>query len=204
MDSLFQAAHQAQASARLAADLESRAIAPYLAIVTNNDDPQGQRRLRASDPVMPGLETYWLRRLVVAPRLDSPVPDVGSTVLVLSVDGDPVNGWWMECMNDTNPPLKKSDPLQDLHSDVRGEQVERVGKDLSISVGESLTLRNDAGASITLAASGNVIIEDSSGNKMTLAGGITFSTGSLQVGGKQIATVGAPDTRNDILTDRGW
>ena len=204
MESMFAAMHQAQQSAQFAGDQEGRANAPYLAVVTNTDDPLGQRRIKATDPIMPGLETHWLRRLTPRPGLDEPLPRAGSTVLVFSIDGDPINGWWMAAINDTNPPLQKPDPVADMHSIVAGEQSDRIEQDLTVSVGKSLTLINDAGASITLAASGDVIIKDAAGNQISLAGGISFATGSLSVAGSQISTIGALDNAGDVLSTKGW
>ena len=202
-NSLFQSVQQASIAAQLAADNEGRANHPYHASVSNNEDPLKQRRIKVVDPLT-ALETTWLRRLVPCKSTDDPLPTIGSTVLVLSIDGLVTNGWYLECLNDTNPPLDKIDPQNDAYRVVAGAQNERTDRERVISVGESLTLQNDAGASIELAANGNVVITDSVGNSMTLAGGISFSTSSLRVDNKEIATVGAPDTGGDTLTDRGW
>lgn len=201
---LFKSLNLAMAGAKHGLDLEGRAYMPYLAIVTANDDPQNRRRIKASDPAAPSLETDWLRRLQHHPSIDPPLPKIGQTVLVLSIDGDPLNGWYLLCCNDTNPVLPKANPQDDLHEVVVGDKDERTDGDRIINVGQSLTLKNDAGASITLAASGNVVITDAAGNSINLASGITFGTSSLVVGGKQIATVGALDSRSDTIVQKGW
>lgn len=177
---------------------------PYLAVVTNNVDPQNRRRIKASDPAAPGLETDWLRRLLPYPQTDPPLPAIGSTVIVFSIDGDPVNGWYLQCVNDTNPVLGKSDAIADSHTVIPGDVDERTDGHRVINVGKSLTLKNDAGASIELAASGDVVISDAGGNTITLAAAITFDTASLVVGGKQIATVDALDNNLDYLVTKGW
>ncbi|MDZ7922499.1 MAG: phage baseplate assembly protein V [Marinagarivorans sp.] len=181
-----------------------RSIAPYLAVVTRNDDPAKLRRLRATAPTAPGIETDWLRRINTQPSHDAPLPKIGQTILVFSVEGDPLNGWWMLCSNAPNPPLPKANPQLDLQSIVEGEQVERTDGDRTVNVGASLILKNDAGASITLAANGSIIIEDAGGNRLSLDGTIAFATASLSIAGKQIATVGAVDSDGEALVSKGW
>lgn len=200
----FKTLHQANQAASEGLDLKGRAFMPYLAVVTNNDDPTKARRVKAAAPTSPGTETHWLRRLSTHPNLDPPLPKIGQTILVMSIDGDPLNGWWMICVNAPNPPHDKPDPQLDFSAVTEGRQDERTDGDRVINVGQSLTLRNDAGASITLADNGNVIITDGSGNSINLAGAIAFSTSSLSVGGKQITTLGAVDTGGDSLATKGW
>jgi hypothetical protein len=204
---LFKTIYQAQAGARHGIDLEGRAYMPYLAVVTDNKDPQNRRRIKASDPAAPGLETDWIRRLLPYPQVDPPLPVIGSTVIVFSIDGDPLNGWYLECVNDTNPVLPKGDPIADFHNVIPGDTDERTDGDRTINVGKSLTLKNDAGASIELAASGDIVLTDSAGNSITLSGGISgisFNTDSLQVGSKEIATVDAVDSAGHALVNKGW
>lgn len=184
MSPIFDALFKSVTSAPLALDLSQRAIAPYLAIVTRHGD---DRLIKVSSPTVPELETHWLRRLVIFPGFDPPLPPVGSTVVVFSIDGDPLNGWYVQCVNATNPPLDKGDQALDLASLVRGDQTETTEKNRTITVEGTLTLRTSGGASVTL-----------SGNS------ITFSCGSASIQGAQIATVGAVDSRSDTLNTRGW
>jgi len=212
LDSFFDAVAQASKSGQQAADLETRNIAPVLGVVSNNNDPAGRRRVKVIDPLSPNVESDWLRRIVDRPGYDPPMPAINSTVLFVSVDGDFLNSWYLPIINDTNPPLGKSSAINDLFDEVAGDrnlttaghQDERTGKDRIVSVGKTLTLKNDAGASITLSESGDILIADAAGNQISLAGSIAFSTASLTVANKQIATVGAVDTRGDALNSRGW
>lgn len=184
---LFDDLFQATKAAPLALDLEGRSYAPYLAIVTNNADPQGDRRIKVTQPGAPTLETDWIRRLQPSPYIDPPLPPVGSTVLVLSIDGDTTNGWYLQCVNQTNPPLAKADPISDHHQRVPGDQ--------SINVGSTFTLTVDGGASITVGP-GNVVTVSASE--------ILVDTTSFMIKGKQIATVGAVDSQGHALVSKGW
>ncbi len=205
MDNLFASLYSAQAGARHGSDLEGRSFMPYLAVVTTNKDPQGRRRIKVSDPIVPALESDFLRRLQPYPNFDPPLPAIGSTVIVFSIDGDPLNGWYLQCVNDTNKPLGKADAINDFYSVVAGDTDERTDGDRIINVGKSLTLKTDSGSSIELTESGSVIISSAGGATMTLAGtGIAFNGSSLQIGGKQLTTVGALDNGGDVLTTKGW
>ena len=204
MNSLFNSLYQAQAGARHGLDLEGRAYMPYLGVVTTNIDPLKRRRIKVSDPAVPALETDWLRRLQPFPQSDPPLPEIGSTVMVFCVDGDPLNGWYLQCVNDTNQPANKGNVLEDLHESVPGDQQERTDGDRVIKVGKSLTLQTDSGSSIALTESGDVIISDASGNSIILSGGISVDTSSFQVGNKEIATVDALDNGGHVLINKGW
>lgn len=203
MDSLFSALYQAQAGAVHGLDMVGRSNYPTLAVVTANEDPQGRRRIKVSDPVAPSLESDWVRRLQPFPGFDPPLPKVGSTVIVFYIDGVVTNGWYLQCVNNTNPPLDKASPLDDLHSAVPGERNDRTNGNQVINVGKSLTLKNDAGASITLTEGGDVVITDSSGGSISLSGGIDISTSSLTKDGVEVALLGATDNRGHDLVTSG-
>ena len=227
--SILAASRQANSQAM---DSAGRQLAPIRAIVSSNDDPEGDRRVRVTDPACPELETNWLRRMVSCPGLDAPLPPIGSSVVVHFVDGDPTDGVYTPIMNDTNPPLGKDDPIRDHYESVPGDRVSSTGKarretveeTYTIKVGVSFRLENAIGAYIELAASGQVIISDSFGHKLTLgAGGLNNllewdmaganvqfkNCGDMQIsqtssGFKTIATVTAPDSHGDTLTGAGW
>jgi hypothetical protein len=190
------ALHQATEASKDAMDSRQRAMVPYLAIVTNNVDPQGLRRVKVTTPQAPGIETPWLRRVLTAPHQDPPLPDIGQTVLVLSIDGDPMNGWFMTANNLANPPQGKGNPVADFWDIVKGDRhlttqgnlTEKVGQNRDlltnesvtdraednhlIEVGKVLTVRNDAGASLVFTESGHVVLCDAFDHCITLSGGI--------------------------------
>lgn len=232
MSKIFEILAKSQQASQYAIDQKGRNPYPTLAVVTNVEDPENLRRVKVSDPSSPGLDTDWLIRLNLIPDYDPVLPNIGDTVLVFWVDGDPSNGLYMSIQNATNPPLDKVDPVNDQSQNVQGNSNNNVGKDrkdtvnkvYTIEVGESFRLQNSAGAYIELATSGVVIISDAFGHKMTFGAGsgnnaIEWDMGSstlkikncsdLQVsqtasGYKSVATVGAVDSRGDTIVNRGW
>lgn len=201
---IFQALAQAQSASQLAQNEMGRQK-KYAAIVTENSDPQNMRRVKVSDPANPGKNTPWIMRELNERNFDPPLPQIGDTVTITSIDDDITKGFYSVAVNASNPPHNKSDVVLDSSRKVEGNQQERTDKDRVIDVGKSLTLRTDSGASIQLTASGSIVITSSSGSSFTLDGGIVTSTGSFTVGGKEIATVGAADNDDgDTLVTRGW
>jgi hypothetical protein len=104
-------------------------------------------------------------------------------------------------------------------SDIKIEQdfVTRANGSIDINCGESLTLRTDSGAFVSLTAAGYAIIQDAFGRKITL-GGIgnngqwnlnnfpleIINASDVTIAGKSVATVSAQDSRGDTLVTRGW
>lgn len=202
MNTLFESLYQSQKGSQYGLDMEGRATMPYLAVVTTNEDPTGRRRIKVSDPVAPSLETDWIRRILSSPSYDPPLPAIGSTVIIFSIDGDVTNGWYLQCVNDTNPPLSKETPLDDLHTVIAGEQDDRTEGNRVIRVGKSLTLQTDSGASIELSETGDIVIRSGSGDSITLNGGIQL-TSTVSIGGKDVAVVGGKDSDQDSITVSG-
>ena len=205
IDLLFSDLHQARQSAPAALDNAGRTNAPIIAVVTANADPENRRRIKVSDPAAPGLDTDWLRRLTDSPFVDPPLPPIGSTVLVMFVDGDPTNGWYLSCTNDTNPPQSKGNAIADFWAVVKGEATERTDKDRTINVGGSLRLQTDGGAYIELAQNGNIVLGNGSGATISLVGSeIIHNAPSITAGGKQVATIDALDNGGHVLINKGW
>lgn len=182
---IFEILHNADRASKFALDLENRELFPTIAVVTNNKDPENKRRIKVALPASPGLESDWIRPLQTSPALDPPLPQVGSTVLYLSVDGT-LNSWYLNCLNDTNPPLDKDDPVIDHREKTLGKRILDVVKDyvikvvqnlfidaegnINIKAGQRVTISNTAGASITLHEAGVAILSDNLGNKVILGG----------------------------------
>jgi hypothetical protein len=244
MDGIFNALHRGQAAAQQALDTQGRAMAPVLAVVTNNGDPEGLRRVRVALPQAPAIESPWLRRSLPWPYVDPPLPAIGQTVLVFSVDGDTMNGWYQSVSNEPNPPMGKSDAVADYWDSVPGnrrlgtggdyasvidgdesrEAQSRVttlkGKDelradttIKVEAGQSIRYETDSGASFELTATGFVVFRDVLGHEIRLGAGgaltwectdIRFICNSATINGKQIATIGAVDSRGDSLISKGW
>lgn len=261
---LFSILHQSQQANQQAMDRVGRVNYPTLCTVSNNNDPTNQRRIRVADPSRPGLESDWLLRLQPFPYLDPPLPAIGQTVICLFEDGKESSGWYLTCVNQTNPALAKESPQNDWWCEIPGHRTEKIGgkRDTTIaetdttevgsdrsttvkgrddervdlhqevSVGLSLTLKNDAGASLTLTAAGAVVLADAYGNRMVLGGatgsvpGVTTdfawqtnsnavlnlggnsfaitNANNVTIAGKSVTTIGALDTASEALVTRGW
>ena len=94
----------------------------------------------------------------------------------------------------------------------------RTDENLVISCGQSITLKTDSGASLTLAANGAVVLRDAYNHVWTLGGangsdwvwdlnGATVqivNAGGITVNGHQVAVVGARDSEGDVLVSRGY
>jgi hypothetical protein len=149
------------------------------AIVTHIDDPDDRRRVRASLAKSPGVTTDWLDRLLLSPYDDPPLPKVGQTIVVAFYSGDGHRGCYLGVIqNDKNveqqtatPQLDSARVIEgDLRENVLGESETIVAKDLTYSVGETVTIKNTAGATITLAQEGYAIVKDAWNNRIVLGG----------------------------------
>jgi hypothetical protein len=176
--SLVEMLCRAEKASQYALSKAGRQESVVLATVTDVDDPDGLRRIRVSDPVNPGMQTYWLRRLLSFPGFDPPLPQVGQTVAVHFVDGDPSSGCYTQFVNKATPPFDKESPTDDLRCDVPGNidlnagknQTQYINNDLKIHAGGEIRIENDAGAYLKLDKSGAVILGDAFGNQIVLGG----------------------------------
>jgi uncharacterized protein involved in type VI secretion and phage assembly len=89
---------------------------------------------------------------------------------------------------------------------------------LTMSASDTVIIKNDAGASLTLFKNGAILFQDSAGRKIYLGGAANNSCYwdlnstainiinaiDFKVNGLSIATVGAIDSRGDSLVSRGW
>lgn len=176
-------------------DLIGRNLAPYLAVVANIDDPLEMRRIKVISPVNPNLETDWIRRLDITNQLDAPLPKIGQTVIVFSIDGVLTNGWYLTVINATNKPLDKEDAAKDF-------QLESEGR-YKVVAENTIELLSNSGATIKIEPSGQIEISTSETIKL-LANSIELETNSATINGSAIATVGAIDSRGDVLVSKGW
>ncbi|MBW4483029.1 MAG: hypothetical protein KME14_10835 [Tildeniella torsiva UHER 1998/13D] len=204
MDILSLLSH-AEKAAGVALDLRDRNPFAYLAVVSNNEDELGRRRIKVVNPANPSLESHWIRRLSTTFKLDEPLPKVGQTVLVFSSDGIDTNGWYLPCINDINPPFDKTDPKLDYRYDIEGKHQLNIAGTSETTVGSAYSLDGD---SITITAGGSMIAISSGGNITITGGNISINgdiaiSGSARINGKDIAVVGALDTRGDSLTTSG-
>ena len=89
---------------------------------------------------------------------------------------------------------------------------------LDISALDTITIRCDSGSSISLLASGAIVLQDGAGRTLTLPGLAgspslfdlngtainVINANGFTINGASIATVGALDSRADTLVTRGW
>jgi hypothetical protein len=204
LDEIFGVLHQSQTANQRSIDQTGRVVYPVLCSVTDNADPEHKRRIRVSDPAKPGLNSDWLRRSLDCPYLDPPLPPVGSTVLCFFVEGNELNGWYQSCVNATNPPLDKVDEQLGYAIEVPGERRDRTRETHDISVGKSLTLTTDSGASIVLTESGAIELRSAGGVVMTLDSDIQITATDVQIQGKSAIVIGSIDTRGDANITRGY
>ena len=89
---------------------------------------------------------------------------------------------------------------------------------LNISAQDTINIRCDSGSSISLLASGAIVLQDSAGRTLTLPGlagspstfdlngtviNVTNANG-FTINGASAVVVGALDSRGDVLVNRGW
>jgi Type VI secretion system/phage-baseplate injector OB domain len=217
VSNIFRTLVESQKANQVALEGLGRCYGLLFAIVTNTADPNQLRRIKCTTESKGGLtETDWLMALKVIPGFDPPIPPVGSSVIIGFINGDPHDGVYLgSTINRTNPQDQaQADPVKDNTQIIPGDSLERIDQSLTIKVGKTFTLQNDAGAKIILNEDGHVILEDAFNNRMTLGETLTIALpgNTMQVTGasdvtiasKSVATIGAQDSRGDTLVSRGW
>jgi phage baseplate assembly protein gpV len=212
----------------LALDLNGRTLYPYLGIVTNNDDPLGFRRVRVTKRGHPQVSTNWLLA-VEHTYQDLPLPRIGDTVVVLSIEGNDEEGVYMPVVNRRRAPDSgQSSPQDDSTVFIPGDekhvvQGDAVDSSRNREVIVQGTYTNRADVQYILRAPVIRLISPYGRIEIT-SDGITFFPGnagrirfncqgkpmeftnatSVTINGTQVAGIGAPDTGGDVLTGRGW
>ena len=143
MDSLLRAV---SGTAQAAPDVTEatgvgRVSAVRWGVVSDNADPEGLRRVRATEGATGGtVETDWLWRAVPAPFDDHPLPRIRHLVQIFSVDDNPHLRCYAPLINPLNAPMPKSDPINDHWKIVPGDRVLQVGRSQQIEVADDATL----------------------------------------------------------------
>ncbi len=184
-----------------------------LGIVTDNQDPENLRRVRVMSPDRGNSVSDWLSRISLYSGQDIPVPNVGDTVILGSIDNDShtdcVIGV-LTCEN-SNQPLEK-DNLQNYfsytqnHHRVRAEHIllETVAGQVEIHSTGLVEIKNELG-SLKLLPSGYIVISNPSGTITFGSGGINItSPGTVEItspnlthNGTKVALIGGTDSRGD-------
>lgn len=139
-----------ESAIRTTEDMANRETQAYLGVVTNNLDGTNTRKVKVLNPSNPTLESHWLRRLDITKGQDAPIPDIGQTVLVISVEGSSTNGFYLPFCNDTNPAHDKESAADDYSFKGQGNY--------NVQVEKSITFTTRSGCSLKLFDDGNVEI----------------------------------------------
>ena len=201
MEEIFNRLHASRRANQLAMNLEGRSPFATKAVVTNNSDPEDLRRIKVTVASKGGQTEVagWLWRLTPDPYSDPPVPRVGQTVAVMFFDGDPHDGCYLGVLtNRPNPQRDTYAPVLDDARSIEGDQVEDIQGDRltdikgsdSLTVEQTVTIQNAAGASIVLNTDGTIAIVAPAGIRITCNQESTIN-------GKAIAVVGAGDNDSE-------
>lgn len=189
--------------------LEGRQLWPLLAVVSNNNDPQGLRRIKVHSPHLNSLqESEWVEPLRTSTNHDVQVPKVGQTVILNFLNGDPDLAFYQIYYNDPHPSKPKEDPITDDWLTVEGNDTLEVGGNQSITVegNRKDVVRGNEDIEVELVRTVKVK------EKLVIdCPEIQFKTSSIYINsaGKQILTLGAKDSDTegngpDTAVQKGW
>jgi hypothetical protein len=176
-------------------------------LVADTKDPLGLQRIQVYDQAKGGKhKSDWLIRGLPFTSFSPPVPKVGDLVVFGYILGDPHHGCYFGCaVNNVNRPVGSEDDFTIVLGGVtvslttQGIVGIKGAKEVNI---ESTKVTVKTTGDLSLEAKDLTIKADTV--KFTCPDTDFGAASSLKVSGKQIATVGAPDGRGDVLTDKGW
>jgi hypothetical protein len=143
--------------------------------VTDREDPDKMGRVRCTTAALGTQQTNWLYRVVPMPSLSPPVPDLGDTVAILYVEGDPHNGCYLGCLQNNLNPARDKDTLW-------------------LEVGDtSVTVERDR---LQLKLREQTLTMDKRG--------IDIQATDVSINGKKVMVVGGQDSDGDIMTTPGY
>lgn len=126
---ILQTLADAQKASAYALEARDRQYALMFGVVTDNQDPNNLRRIKVSLEGKGGLvSTDWVMAMRLIPNLDPPLPQVGTSVIVAAIDGDPHDLIWLgPVINQTNPQDdRQSDPINDNSQTIPGDNREEI------------------------------------------------------------------------------
>lgn len=234
MSKLLETLAESLRANQVALDLQGRQLGLMFAVVTNNRDPKKLRRIKVTTESKGGLtESDWLMAMRLIPNYDPPLPQIGTSVIVAAIAGNPHHMIWLgPVINQTNPQDdQQADPINDNSQTVPGHSDERIDGNLTVKVGQRLTLQTDAGAKLILHESGAIILEDKWNNRLVLGGATAnlgnasdfdlraiagaswnlggdaltvTNAGDVSIQNKSVLVVGSTDTDGDTNNTRGY
>lgn len=127
---ILQTLADAQKASAYALEARDRQYGLQFATVTDNQDPNNLRRIKVTTEAKGGLvSTDWVMAMRLIPNLDPPLPQVGTSVIIAAIDGDPHDLVWLgPVINMTNPQDdRQSDPINDNSQTIPGDNRKEVG-----------------------------------------------------------------------------
>lgn len=145
MSSILEILRQADQVAKPALDLVGRSLSVELGIVTDNNDPEGLRRIKVT-LASKGAQTNtdWLYRVLFSPVVDPPLPQINQTVIVAFLEGDNHQGIYLgNTVNQVNPALDKGSVQDDYYDAIPGDRLQKTAGQHTITTGADLTITGD-------------------------------------------------------------
>lgn len=127
------------------APLLEKTLAAYVGVCVDNNDPDGQRRIRVTTAASPDTMSWWAQRIAEKGN-DDPLPALGDTVLLLAVDGDENNTFYTPMQNLTNPALAKASPQDDRYTHTVGDVKHTTDAKHSIIAKDDVLVQTEAEA----------------------------------------------------------
>lgn len=147
-------------------------------VVSSIDDPLTLGRIQCLDASKGGKSaTDWLFRVLPFPGFSPPLPQLGDTILVGYIDGDPHNGVYFGSLQNTRNPVINT------------------GDDLVIKVGV---------VTVKIKPSGVVSLDGVT--ELNISSPVVkFSNAqSITINNKEVLTLGSVDTAGKTNVSKGW
>ena len=190
-----------------------------IGIVCDNNDPLNLRRVKVTSQDRGSSVSDWIQRITLYDPDDLPVPEIGASLVIASIDDDSNSDIYLGVLQttSTNQPYKNTDKA-DWITRQPANWVSHTGKKALLSAvefvvstlsGNCVKLRTDGGVeirnslgSIVLLPSGYCIFTNPSGTYTFSNSGLNINTTtpinitspSVKINGSEVARVGGSDT----------
>ena len=190
---LFKSLLKAEQAEALTADLSGRSFGCIVAVVADVADPANLGRIKVL-MASSGAKSLsdWLVRLTPSKLISVPLVNVGDTVVVSFINGDPKNGVYLGVINNLPQP-----PAKDLATtvSVNGSSIlVQTFEDTTVAVGNNI-IKVDKD-SITLTA-------DQATLRLTSSTFVLSGVSTATINGKPIMVIGGKDSRGDTMSVSG-
>lgn len=195
---IFKALTEAQSAHKVTADLEGRSFGCSLAVVSDVEDPLKIGRVRAMLASKGAkTQTDWLFRLTPSKLVSVCLVDVGDTVVVSFINGDPNSGVYLGVLNNKPQPVGHPEHLESVNV---SSKVTQEPEAITITVGDNTVkltkdfISLDTGQSSLKLTNSTLVIDVSSAS---------VNANSFKVNGKDVMLVGGQDNQGHIMTLSG-